>query len=274
MREAKSPERSRRAIAAALSLLLVAGCASVPRSADGPGDPLEPVNRRIHAFNDGVDRFIGRPVARAYDRVVPGPADRAVTNFFANLDDVSVLVNSGLQLKGRKFGVTAGRLTLNTTIGLLGLIDVAGKVGLEKENEDFGQTLGYWGLGPGPYLVLPLLGPSGLRDGTGWVVDLWYDPINEFDDSDTRIGLRVLQGVDTRAAMLGATEVADATAVDPYVFTREAYRSRRAHLVYDGQPPPEAVPEAGPGKGYGDFDPFGDEDDALFDDGAGEAAGD
>lgn len=248
-----------------LSCLLAGGCAATPTDAGGVYDPFEPVNRRVHAFNDGFDRAIARPVARAYDDVVPGPISQGVTNFFNNLGDVSVLINSMLQLKPREFILTANRLAINSTVGLYGLIDVVGLMGGEKANEDFGQTLGYWGIGRGPYLVLPFLGPSNLRDSGGRVVDAQYDPIRAIEPTRDRYGAIVLNAVDTRASLLGATDVLDTAAVDPYVFTREAFARRRARQVHDGEPPPGVLP-GGPTEPAGDdFDPFSDDDDDLFD---------
>lgn len=247
-------------LAILLAGLLAGGCASTAERV-GVHDPLEPMNRRIHAFNDGFDRAVARPVARAYDTVVPGVVDRGITNFFNNLDDVGVLVNSILQLKPRETILTANRLVFNTTLGLYGLVDVVGLMGGEKVNEDFGQTLGYWGTGEGPYLVLPFLGPSNLRDAGGLVVDAQYDPIREIDPNRDRNAAIALQAVDTRAGLLGATDVLDTAAVDPYVFTREAYTSRRIRLIHDGEPPPEALPDE---PAEGDFDPFSDEDEGLF----------
>ena len=196
---------------------------------------------------------------------VPGAVSQGVTNFFNNLDDVSVLVNSVLQLKPREFILTANRLVINSTVGLYGLIDVVGLMGGEKADEDFGQTLGYWGVGRGPYLVLPFLGPSNLRDTTGLVVDGQYDPVDRIRPNRDRNAAIVLDAVDTRASLLGATDVLDTAAVDPYTFTREAYTRRRERLVHDGAPPPDALPGAGTPTDD-DFDPFSDEDDDLFED--------
>jgi len=249
-------------LAAACAVLV--GCASSPQRS-APGDPLEPINRQIYAFNDAFDRAIAQPVARGYKEVTPAPIDAAVTNFFSNLDDVSVLLNSGLQLKGRKAAATTFRLLFNTTFGLFGLIDVADALGVPKENEDFGQTLGYWGLGPGPYLVIPFLGPSSVRDGTGRIADDQYAPLRDITNDRTGYySAYGLYAVDARADLLGATNVLETAAVDPYTFTREAWLRRRASLVHDGNPPPAAVP--GPQDQGGDqsFDPFGNEDEDLF----------
>lgn len=248
-----------------IACLLVSGCASTPER-EGVYDPLEPMNRRIHAFNDRFDRAVARPVARAYDKTVPGTVSRGVTNFFNNLDDVGVLINSILQLKPRETILTANRLAFNTTVGLYGLIDVVGMMGGDKVNEDFGQTLGHWGVGDGPYLVLPFLGPSNLRDTTGRTVDARFDPVRHFEPNSARNSAYALQAVDTRASLLGATDVLDTAAVDPYVFTREAYTGRRVRLIHDGDPPPKALPGDSAGPSGDEFDPFSDEDDDLFDD--------
>lgn len=248
-----------------IACLLTGGCAATTER-EGVHDPLEPMNRRIHAFNDGFDRAVARPVARTYDEVVPGVVDQGVTNFFNNLDDVGVLINSILQLKPRETILTANRLIFNTTIGLYGLIDVAGLMGAEKANEDFGQTLGYWGVGNGPYLVLPFLGPSNLRDTTGRTVDAQYDPVRDFKPNSSRNAAIALQAVDTRASLLGATNVLDTAALDPYSYTREAYTHRRIRQIHDGNPPPDALPDESAEPSDDDFDPFSDEDDDLFDD--------
>jgi len=265
------PRRIVRSILSGVAIVLLAGCASA-RGPAAPGDPLEGLNRNVYAFNDAFDRAVGRPVARAYVKVVPRPVDRSVTNFFNNLDDVLVLLNSTAQLKGRKMATTSFRLLFNTTFGIFGLFDVAGGVGVPKENEDFGQTLGYWGIGTGPYLVLPFLGPSDLRDTGGLWVDGRHDPLYDITSNQTEtystIGLRA---IDTRASLLSATDVLDTAAVDPYSFTREAYLRRRANQVYDGNPPPEAMPGDQGTDGEDAFDPFGNEDDDLFKDNGGSA---
>lgn len=262
---ATRPPRSACGLLGACLAMALAGCASTAERT--PGDPLEPLNRGVYAFNDAFDRNVARPVARGYRAATPDLVQRGVGNFFSNLDDLTVLVNSSLQLKGRKAVVTSLRLLFNTTFGVFGLIDVAGAYGLEKQNEDFGQTLGYWGVGPGPYLVLPFLGPSGARDLGGRVGDAQYDALGEIAEDDPEYWTAVLlNAVDTRARLLGATDVLDTAAIDPYTFTRDAYRRRRANLVHDGSPPPAALPgEPGAGQEDGDdFDPFSDEDDDLF----------
>ncbi|MEX0606973.1 MAG: VacJ family lipoprotein, partial [Halofilum sp. (in: g-proteobacteria)] len=205
----------RRFAALLLTATLATGCAST-RGPDGapaevagtPGDPLEGINRPIHNFNQAFDRNVARPAAQGYQAITPEPVDRGVTNFFSNLDDVAVLVNSALQLKGRKAAATTLRLTLNTTFGVLGVFDVAGGLGIPKENEDFGQTLGYWGVGSGPYLVLPILGPSSLRDAPARAVDSAYWPLNDITASDEAFyAALLLYGIDMRASLLGATDM-------------------------------------------------------------------
>ena len=247
----------------ALLALLLGGCASAPEGSASPGDPLESFNRPVHTFNDKLDRGFLRPLARGYDRATPGPIDRAISNFFSNLDDIAVLFNSALQAKPRATAVTTSRLFVNTTIGLGGLLDVAKRMGAEKRDEDFGQTLGYWGVGSGPYLVLPLLGPSTVRDAPAMLVDAQLDPVNEIDDDEAWLAMEALRVVDRRAALLGTTEMLETAVVDSYTFTRGAYLRNRANRVYDGDPPPEALP----GDADEDFDPFSNEDDDLFEDG-------
>lgn len=260
------PDATARPTAIALAALLLTGCAGTPDPAGGPADPLESVNRPIYRFNDTVDRNVLRPVARGYQRVVPKPINRGVSNFFDNLGDIGVLFNSALQLKPRATAITTSRLFVNTTFGLVGLIDVAERMGAPKQDEDFGQTLGYWGVDRGAYLVLPILGPSTVRDGGGLLVDGQLDPIDRIDDDGAWLAAETLRVVDRRAALLGATDVLDTAAVDPYTFRRNAYLRRRANQVHDGDPPPEALPGTGTGDSgdSGGFDPFSDEDDDLF----------
>lgn len=222
-----------------LALLLMTGCASV-NSPDARVDPLEPFNREVYAFNADFDAKIAKPTAKAYQRNVPHPVRRTVANFFSNLDDVVVLINDLLQFKGEQAVSDTLRLSMNTVFGLFGLLDIATPAGLPKHNEDFGQTLGYWGLTPGPYVVLPFLGPSDVRDTAGLGVDMTYfNPINEVDRSRVRLGMYLTRAVSTRAQLLKATNVLEQAALDPYVFTRDAYLQRRRNLVYDGNPPPQ-----------------------------------
>lgn len=227
----------------ALVLLLgttlgLAGCATTGDDRD-PRDPLEDFNRSVFKFNDSLDRAIIRPVARGYARVMPAPVNQGVTNFFNNLSDVRSALNNLLQFKiGRAFS-DVGRIAVNSTLGILGLMDVASNINLPRYNEDFGQTLGVWGFGPGPYLVLPVVGPSSGRDGVGFVVDWFTDPLYYLDDPVVAWSLRGLDLVDTRADLLSASRVFEQAALDPYAFIRDAYLQRRRNLVYDGNAPDE-----------------------------------
>ena len=221
------------ALCAAAFLLLLSGCAT---NGD-PRDPLEPLNRGVYKFNDGVDHLIVKPAAEVYRGVLPDFVRKGVSNVFANLNDVVIAVNNLLQGKIANAASDVGRVALNTTLGLLGIFDPATQAGLEKHNEDFGQTLGYWGLGDGPYIVLPLLGPSSLRDTVGWVGDVYAWPITYVDPDRDRNALIALRFLGQRAELLDATTILEAAALDPYEFTRDAYLQRRRNLVYDGRPP-------------------------------------
>lgn len=224
-----------RGAAAMLAVLLTAGCAST-RVSD-PRDPIEPYNRAVYRFNDDFDKAFLRPVAKAYKAVTPEPVNRGITNFFANIADVTSLVNNILQFKMSRAGSDLGRLVVNSTVGFLGFMDVATNLGLPSYKEDFGQTLGYWGLAPGPYLMLPILGPSSMRDTLGWAGDIVVDPFFSIDVGEIYWGFVALRTIDYRADRLGAGEVLEDAAPDPYVFLRDAYLQQRRNLVYDGNPP-------------------------------------
>lgn len=218
-------------------LAIVSGCANRPPYEE-ISDPLEPVNRAVDTFNDKFDRALLKPTAQVYEKAVPPLARSSVTNFFSNLREPIVIVNNLLQGKPRQGVADTGRLLVNTTLGVFGLFDPATQMGLEKHHEDFGQTLGRWGVGEGWYLVLPILGPSTVRDGVGMVVDYQIDPLAQHDEVRERNSLAALNVVDTRARLLGATRLRDTAALDPYLFTREAYRQHRWDRIYDGNPPP------------------------------------
>ena len=232
------------------SLLLLAGCSSNKTSAD-PNDPFEGYNRAMFTFNDKLDQYILKPVAKGYDFIMPSPVQKGVSNFFSNLDDVIVLANDLFQLKFSRAASDTGRILINSTLGLFGLIDWASDLGLEKHNEDFGQTLGYWGAPAGPYFVLPFLGPSTIRDASGLAVDTaQLDPIyNELNeglpaprrDNETAIwGLTITKAIDTRTQLLKAGNILEEAALDRYIFIREAYMQRRQNLIYDGSPPDDS----------------------------------
>lgn len=225
---------NRKSVFFAILVLGMNGCAV---NGD-PRDPLEPMNRAIHNFNEGFDRTLLKPVAQGYDTVMPTFAKTSVRNFFSNLNDVTVLANDILQLKVEQGSRDFMRLALNSTLGLIGILDVAGEMGLQKHNEDFGQTLGSWGMGTGPYLVLPFLGPNDFRDTAGFYVDTEYtDIVRSHDDVAIRNPVIVLRAVSQRAELLDAKRAVDAAALDEYEFSRDLYLERRKSLVYDGKPP-------------------------------------
>lgn len=214
--------------------LVLAHCGAM---AGDERDPWENMNRRIFAFNDAVDAAVVRPVAQAYDKVVPSFARTGVHNFLGNLSDVWSLANSALQLKPQATAETVMRVSVNTVFGLAGLLDIATELGLEKRKEDLGQTLGYWGVPSGPYLVLPLLGPSTLRDGLAVPLDFKGDPAQNIDDAATRGALTVLRVTDVRASLLKTVDTVKAASLDPYSFVRDAYLQKRQNDIYDGNPP-------------------------------------
>ena len=240
-------------IPTALIMATVCGltaCANTPPHED-VSDPLEPVNRVIDSFNDKVDRAILKPAAQGYEKVVPKTARSSVTNFFGNLNEPLVVVNQLLQGKGKEGVSDTGRFLVNSTIGLLGLFDPASQMGLTRHDEDFGQTFGRWGIGEGWYLVLPILGPSTIRDTAGKFGNSTLDAVGKHDEVRERNGLGALRLVDTRANLLSATKVRDTAALDSYLFTRQAYRQLRWSRIHDGNPPP--VPF--------DYDEYEDEDE-------------
>ena len=222
-------------------VMILAGCATGPNA--NPADPLEPFNRGVYKFNDAVDQAVLKPVATAYRDVTPPMVQRGVGNFFSNLDDVWSLVNNVLQLKGEAAANTMFRVGVNTFMGLGGILDVASEMRINRYTEDFGQTLGYWGVGPGPYIVLPLLGPSDVRDAVGLAVDINGYPLTYIDDTTTRNALWILRAVDQRASLLKVEGILDEAALDKYSFIRDAYLQRRRNSVYDGDPPDEDRPE-------------------------------
>lgn len=225
-----------------LSLLSISGCTTLSvnddPSAHIAGDPLEGLNRSIYGFNRTADKLVLQPVARAYDSTLPRPAKTGVKNFFSNLREPLNIVHNLLQGKGERALSSTYRFLVNSTVGVLGLIDVAKGYDVQPANEDLGQTLAAWGVGPGPYLMLPLRGPSNLRDGFGSVVDsLAYYPINEISDSGaTRTGLVLLDIVSLRASFLGNEKLLESQ-VDEYGFLKSAFEQSRIDALYDGNPP-------------------------------------
>jgi phospholipid-binding lipoprotein MlaA len=224
-----------RLIPALLACLVVAGCATTP---DNP-DPWEPLNRKTYAFNEALDRAVMKPVAQGYQKVTPEFAQEGVNNFFDNIEDLATGLNNLLQGKPRQGFSDLGRLVVNSVFGVFGLWDVATPLGLEKHYEDFGQTLGVWGVKPGPYFVIPLLGPSTARDAPARLVDpAWYYS-DVVDPERLYWGLWGLDKVRTRANLLKAETVLDEAALDKYSFMRDAWLQRRQNQVYDGSPPRE-----------------------------------
>ena len=220
----------------------VAGCASTGEERD-PRDPWEPLNRGIYTFNDKLDQYLARPIATGYQKAVPGEIRLRVRNFIGNIADPFIGANNFLQGNFEDGVSDWARFAFNTTIGLFGIHDIATDMGYEKHNEDFGQTFGRWGAGSGPYLVLPVLGSSTLRDGIGWGFDFYTDPLNETEPFAVHWGLVTLRLVQTRADLLDASRILEEAALDKYVFQRDAYLQRRRSLIYDGSPPREKDPE-------------------------------
>jgi phospholipid-binding lipoprotein MlaA len=232
------------AAALALAASLLAGCASVPPGAGAnPRDPWEGYNRSMTRFNDSVDQAVLKPVATGYTKVVPGPARTGVSNFFGNISDAWSFINNALQADVNGALHSFWRVAVNTTFGLGGLLDPATDMRLERHRKDFGLTLGRWGVPSGPYLVLPVLGPSSLRDTAALPVDYLVNParIGKIADVPVRNSLYVLRMVDTRAQLLGATDLLGQAALDPYSFTRDAWLQKRRNDVYNGNPPPDAA---------------------------------
>ena len=225
------------AVVTLAGVMTLSGCASFRTAA--PGDPIEPINRGIYSFNSTFDHYLFKPIAKGYDFVVPGPIKTGVTNVFQNVSDVQSLVSDALQLKGAKFGDDLGRVMLNTTFGIAGIFDLATPMGIERGNEDIGQTLGYWGIGAGPYLVIPFLGPSSLRDAVGRYGDAQINPVSFVSSVPVRNSLTGLSVVDARVGLFPAEDLLNQAALDKYTFLRSAYLQRRQSLVLDGKRPKE-----------------------------------
>lgn len=216
----------------ALFALLLAGCATVPGKPD-PRDPWEGFNRASYKFNDALDRAVAKPVAKGYKKVTPRVVRTGVSNFFSNLGTLTTIANDVLQGKIRQAGQDSGRFLLNSTLGLGGLFDPASAAGLERNNEDFGQTLGKWGVKSGPYLMLPILGPSTVRDTAARLPDQFTYPVNYLEDDSTRYILRGVEFLDLRADLLSLDDQIERS-YDKYAFIRNAWLQRREFLVTDG----------------------------------------
>lgn len=222
-----------------LLLALLQACASVPNP--DRRDPLESLNRGVFGFNDAVDRAVLKPVATVYSVATPRWVQTGVGNFFRNLEDVWSVVNNGLQLRAQDTGDSMGRVMVNSTLGILGLVDVASDLNIERHPADFGLTLGRWGMGAGPYVVLPFLGPFTLREIAALPLDMEGNLVNQITDVRVRDSLSVLSLVETRASYLKAGEVVEGAALDKYSFTRDSYLQRQRNRVYDGNPPEDDV---------------------------------
>ncbi|GAA0844170.1 MAG: ABC transporter [Cupriavidus sp.] len=235
-----------RLIAASGAALVLAGCATGPNA--NPADPLEPFNRGVSTFNDNLDKYALKPVAEGYQDYVPSPVRTAVGNFFSNVSDVYSAANNLLQGKPSRAAEDTMRVAINSVLGIGGLIDIATPAGLPKYKEDFGQTLGVWGMPSGPYLVLPLFGPSSVRDASGMVVDRFMDPTSYISPWYAGLSLSAVRVVDGRAQLLGASNLIEAAALDKYAFLRDSYLQRRQYLIHDGNPPSQDDDDAPPTK--------------------------
>jgi len=229
--------RLRAAVLAVAMAGLLGGCAT----SGNPKDPIEGFNRAMFGFNEAVDKAVIKPVAQGYDAVLPSPVRTGVTNFFGNIADLFIGVNNLLQGKPGEAFNDWGRVLVNSTIGILGLVDVASGMGMEKHEEDFGQTFGRWGVSDGAYVVLPIFGPRTARDTVGLILDVKADPVGNIDHVPTRNTLRALRLIDTRADLLPADRVIEEAALDKYAYVRDGYLQRRRSLIHDGNPPREPL---------------------------------
>lgn len=249
--------RSALGVAVLALLAFLTGCATVPPNAgQDPRDPMESFNRQVFEFNEGLDKVVLKPLAQVYDKVLPVPVQECLSNGFSNLREPSNALNNLLQGKGSAAVSDVCRFAINTTVGLLGCFDVATRMGLERSREDFGQTLAVWGVGNGPFLVLPLFGPSTIRDTAGIGVETVLDVnfwINNVSVRNTIFGVRT---VSFRHELLKTDDLISGAALDRYTFIRDGYLQRRRNLVYDGNPPREK-------------DPYDEEDEPTADEGKG-----
>jgi phospholipid-binding lipoprotein MlaA len=220
-----------------LLALLLAGAAGCATTGNDARDPFEGFNRAMYSFNDGFDQAIGKPVSTVYRDVLPVQIRTWVRNFFANIADIWIGANDLLQGKPNEAVGDWARFAFNTTVGVFGINDVASDMGLEKHDEDFGQTFGRWGMSDGPYLVWPFLGSSSVRDSGGLVLDIYTDPVLQHKPVRVRNAMTVTRAIGKRADLLDASRILEEAALDKYVFQRDAYLQRRRNQVYDGNPP-------------------------------------
>lgn len=233
---ARRDERPRILVALAACLLLGACASAPPDSVTQTQDPWEKFNRSMYSFNDKLDKTVARPVAGAYNRAMPAPTRSGLHNVISNLGEPVTVINDLLQGKVKQSLQDAGRFILNSTVGLLGWFDPAKHIGLVKHDEDLGQTLAVWGVPSGPYLVLPVLGPSTVRDTGGMGGDVYLNPVKQDMQARYRNDATLLYGLDTRAGLMQANDAID-SAFDPYTFVRDAYLQNRRFKIYDGNPP-------------------------------------
>ena len=234
-----------RALLGIVFAVALSGCVTLPPNSQRvPQDPWESWNRGVYKVNDKLDRAVAKPVARTYVRAVPQPVRTGVSNFFENLRQPTVMINDALQGKFKSAANDLARFVLNLTVGVGGLLDPATQAGLDLNNEDFGQTLGHWGLHPGPFVEIPLLGPSDVRDGLGRVVDIYTGPTHYVQNKPIEYSLYAVSLVDTRAGLLSLDDTLK-NVFDPYAFVRDAYLQRRAYLISDGKLKEEPLEDPG-----------------------------
>jgi phospholipid-binding lipoprotein MlaA len=227
------PRRVSRRLACLLTLWMLGGCAT----GSNPQDPFEPFNRNVYRFNNEVDQAILRPAARAYRAALPEFIRSSIGNVFSNIGDIRTALNNALQGKFSDAYADFGRFAMNSTLGMLGLFDIASMAGVEKHREDFGQTLGRWGFGDGPFIMLPILGPSNGRDLAALPVDFATDPVTYINPTSVAVEVSATRIVDRRAELLDASKILHDAALDEYQFVRDGYLQRRRNLIYDGNPP-------------------------------------
>lgn len=218
-------------------MFCIAMVSSIAFADESPQDPYEGLNRSLFAINEVVDKYAAKPVAQIYDMAVPLPMKAAAGNFFGNAGDFWIGVNSALQGKFSDAGVDFGRLLVNSTVGIFGLFDVASELGLEKHDEDVGQTLAVWGYGDSAYLFIPLIGPRTVRDTVGYFADSYVDPVWRISPISVRNSAVASRFVDIRAGLLPTDKVVEEAALDKYAYIRDAYLQRRRNQIFDGRPP-------------------------------------
>ena len=224
-----------RLIICVVLLIFISGCATT--GVKDERDPIEGFNRSMYSFNQGIDKVLFNPIAKLYQAITPDFVEKGISNFFNNIDDISIIANDILQLKIGQAYMDTARFVFNSTLGLAGFRDVSSQMGLEKHDEDFGQTLAVWGVGAGPYLVVPIFGPTTLRDSTSLVVDdVLLNPVTYLNNNDAlKAGILTLNFIDIKADLLTANDLIDEAALDQYEFTKNAYFSRRESQINDGR---------------------------------------